>query len=296
MLRLETALSRRRSLLEWRASSPDLQRDGLFPVSRTSPPSTFARSTLPIGCELLRRGHFFSLRLPALRWVLGPAVPVRVEMLSPALPARLPLVLVGIVRPSQSCSCSSTSASPSARGTTRRAASPPPLQEIRPLLLPLRNQLLHVSSSSLRRRDLRGTCTPPLGDFGLHPVLSVKVAGSIKRFRGSAPSCARAPRWPTWPFGVTRILAGLTKKHIMADTFALFAANYSPTCMRPRPARSPAESTPTESDLFDFSEYSDIAIGSGYCSAAYNPRELRLALPQPKHHGLMATLALSLVS
>jgi alginate O-acetyltransferase complex protein AlgI len=93
------------------------------------------------------------------------------------------------------------------------------------------------------------------------------VAGPIKRIQDFLPKLRAATFDPALAAqGVTRILAGLAKKHVLADSFALFSDHLGT-------ARLYAASR-TQIALwvlayggkicFDFSGYSDIAIGSSY--------------------------------
>ncbi len=95
------------------------------------------------------------------------------------------------------------------------------------------------------------------------------VAGPIKRYQEFVPKVDAARFEPAiFSRGVTRILAGLAKKHILADTFTLWSDLLN----------KEAFSTASRLELagwilaygmkiyFDFSGYSDIAIG---CSALF---------------------------
>jgi alginate O-acetyltransferase complex protein AlgI len=103
------------------------------------------------------------------------------------------------------------------------------------------------------------------------------VAGPIKRFQQFRQELADAQfEGPVFSRGVTRIFAGLAKKHVLADSFALLFA-------------------PLEGDLgslgrgqvalgllaygmriyLDFSAYSDIAIGSGMLFGIVLPENFR---------------------
>jgi alginate O-acetyltransferase complex protein AlgI len=93
------------------------------------------------------------------------------------------------------------------------------------------------------------------------------VAGPIKRFQDFGPKL-RAARFDAalTGQGITRILAGLVKKHLLADMFSQWAGNLN---------GAPLYTAHWFQILgwilsygmqiyFDFSGYSDIAIGSGY--------------------------------
>lgn len=93
------------------------------------------------------------------------------------------------------------------------------------------------------------------------------VAGPIKRIQDFQPKLRQASFDPALAAqGVTRILAGLAKKHVLADTFTLWSDNLGTAALY--------SASRTEIALwvlayggkiyFDFSGYSDIAIGSGY--------------------------------
>jgi alginate O-acetyltransferase complex protein AlgI len=93
------------------------------------------------------------------------------------------------------------------------------------------------------------------------------VAGPIKRFQDFGPKLQSARFDPVLAAqGITRILAGLAKKHVLADTFALWAAKLN------GPSLYTAHGYQIAGWIFaygmqiyfDFSGYSDIAIGSGY--------------------------------
>ncbi len=93
------------------------------------------------------------------------------------------------------------------------------------------------------------------------------VAGPIKRIQDFLPKLRGARFDPELATrGVTRILAGLVKKHALADTFTLFADQLATPKLY-------VASGPQimlwvlaygGKIYFDFSGYSDIAIGSGY--------------------------------
>lgn len=93
------------------------------------------------------------------------------------------------------------------------------------------------------------------------------VAGPIKRIQDFLPKLRAARFDPELATrGVTRILAGLVKKHALADTFTLFADQLATPKLY-------VASGPQimlwvlaygGKIYFDFSGYSDIAIGSGY--------------------------------
>jgi alginate O-acetyltransferase complex protein AlgI len=144
------------------------------------------------------------------------------------------------------------------------------------LLLPLgvsffTFEFIHVAADVYRGKMER----PPLGRYGafifFFPTL---VAGPIKRYQEFAPQLDQA-RFDAELFsrGITRILAGLAKKHVLADTFSLWSDRLN----------GPELASATPSDIagyvlaygmkiyFDFSGYSDIAIGCGYLFGIHIP-------------------------
>jgi alginate O-acetyltransferase complex protein AlgI len=93
------------------------------------------------------------------------------------------------------------------------------------------------------------------------------VAGPIKRYgeflvelRQARFDAALAAQ------GVTRILAGLAKKHVLADSFGIFSDRLSTDALYTAPRITVAGWLLAYGMkiYFDFSGYSDIAIGSGY--------------------------------
>jgi alginate O-acetyltransferase complex protein AlgI len=93
------------------------------------------------------------------------------------------------------------------------------------------------------------------------------VAGPIKRFQDFGPKLRAARFDPALAAqGVTRILAGLAKKHALADTFALWAHKLNgPELYTAHGYQIAGWILAFGMQIyFDFSGYSDIAIGSGY--------------------------------
>jgi alginate O-acetyltransferase complex protein AlgI len=137
------------------------------------------------------------------------------------------------------------------------------------LLLPLgisffTFEFIHFAADSYRGKIDR----PPAGDYAAFILFFPSmVAGPIKRFQDFAPKIkvARFDR-ALAAQGITRILAGLVKKHVLADTFALWAANLNgPQLYGARPLQIVSWILAYGMQIyFDFSAYSDIAIGSGY--------------------------------
>jgi alginate O-acetyltransferase complex protein AlgI len=93
------------------------------------------------------------------------------------------------------------------------------------------------------------------------------VAGPIKRYGEFEPELEHA-RFDGALFaqGTTRILAGLAKKQVLADTFTLFSDKLTTDALWHAPRLTIAGWVLAYGMkiYFDFSGYSDIAIGSGY--------------------------------
>lgn len=100
------------------------------------------------------------------------------------------------------------------------------------------------------------------------------VAGPIKRYGEFEPELERA-RFDGGLFaqGVTRILAGLVKKQMLADTFTLWSDKLNTDRLFSAPSLSVAGWVLAYGMkiYFDFSGYSDIAIGSGYLFGIHIP-------------------------
>jgi alginate O-acetyltransferase complex protein AlgI len=93
------------------------------------------------------------------------------------------------------------------------------------------------------------------------------VAGPIKRIQDFLPKLRAAAFEPALAAqGVTRILAGLAKKHVLADSFALFSDQLGTAKLYGASRFQIAGWVLAYGGkiYFDFSGYSDIAIGSGY--------------------------------
>jgi alginate O-acetyltransferase complex protein AlgI len=150
-----------------------------------------------------------------------------------------------------------------------RIASLPPLRPLDRIVLPLgvsffTFEFIHFAADSYRGRVER----PALGEYAAFILFfPTMVAGPIKRIQDFLPKLREATFSPQLATqGVTRILAGLAKKHVLADTLTLWSDNLV------------GDGLYTASGgqillwllayggkiYFDFSAYSDIAIGSGY--------------------------------
>jgi len=93
------------------------------------------------------------------------------------------------------------------------------------------------------------------------------VAGPIKRYGEFEPELERPHvEGALFGQGVTRILAGLAKKQILADTFTLWSDKLNTGALYTAPRLTIAGWVLAYGMkiYFDFSGYSDIAIGSGY--------------------------------
>jgi len=92
------------------------------------------------------------------------------------------------------------------------------------------------------------------------------VAGPIKRFQEFAPQIKHAKlNYDLITQGITRILCGLVKKHLFADTFALWSDHLNTdAALNADPLTLSVWILAYGMKIyFDFSGYSDIAIGSG---------------------------------
>jgi alginate O-acetyltransferase complex protein AlgI len=109
---------------------------------------------------------------------------------------------------------------------------------------------------------------PPVGEYAAFILFfPTMVAGPIKRFQDFGPKLKTARFDPALASqGITRILVGLAKKHAIADTFALWAGRLNgPQLYTAHAHQIVAWIFAYGMQIyFDFSAYSDIAIGSGY--------------------------------
>jgi alginate O-acetyltransferase complex protein AlgI len=145
----------------------------------------------------------------------------------------------------------------------------PPLGSVGRLFLPLGVSFFTFEFVHFALDTYRGKIQDaPLRDYAAFILFFPSmVAGPIKRFQDFGPKLREARFDPALAFrGVTRILAGLAKKHVLADSFSLIAGRLN----------TDALFTAHWHQIllwifsygfqiyFDFSGYSDIAIGSGY--------------------------------
>jgi alginate O-acetyltransferase complex protein AlgI len=125
-------------------------------------------------------------------------------------------------------------------------------------------EFIHYASDRYRGTVERGTLGEYLAFIFFFPTL---VAGPIKRFQYFSASL-RAPSqdWATdWNQGITRILVGLVKKFALADLLTSLTAhlNRSDIALASRGTLLLWLFAYGWKIYFDFSAYSDIAIGSG---------------------------------
>jgi len=125
-------------------------------------------------------------------------------------------------------------------------------------------EFIHFAADSYRGRIDR----PRVGRYAAFIFFfPTMVAGPIKRFQDFDGQLAAARCDPDLIVrGVTRILAGLAKKHVLADTFGLWSDQLNTAAL--------FDATGLQIGgwilaygmkiYFDFSGYSDIAIGSAY--------------------------------
>ena len=125
-------------------------------------------------------------------------------------------------------------------------------------------EFIHFAADSYTGKIVR----PPLAHYAAFIFFFPSmVAGPIKRFQDFEPQFLGARFDPGLVMqGITRILAGLVKKNVIADTFGLWADPLTTDALY----RSDGLVVLLRvfaygmKIYFDFSGYSDIAIGSGY--------------------------------
>jgi alginate O-acetyltransferase complex protein AlgI len=125
-------------------------------------------------------------------------------------------------------------------------------------------EFIHYAVDRYRGKVERGTFAEYLAFIFFFPTM---VAGPIKRFQDFVP-CLRAPSadWQTdFNRGITRILTGLAKKFAIADLLTSFTdhLNYADIAQAERWVLPIWLFAYGWKIYFDFSAYSDIAIGSG---------------------------------
>ncbi len=103
----------------------------------------------------------------------------------------------------------------------------------------------------------------------------------------------RAPTGAEWQQGVATILTGFVKKLVFADQFSLVADQYftNPAAL---PGLLPAWTGTIAFALqifFDFSGYTDIAIGVALLFGFHFPENFRQAISFGEHHRVLAPLA-----
>lgn len=145
----------------------------------------------------------------------------------------------------------------------------PPLGKIERWLLPLgvsffTFEFIHFAVDSYRGKTSRASFAEYSAFILFFPSM---VAGPIKRIQDFLPKLREARFDPALASqGVTRILAGLAKKHVLADTCTLFADKLNTDALYSASGWQVALWLFAYGGkiYFDFSGYSDIAIGSGY--------------------------------
>jgi alginate O-acetyltransferase complex protein AlgI len=145
----------------------------------------------------------------------------------------------------------------------------PPLGPVQKLLLPLgvsffTFEFIHFAADSYSGKIQRASLAEYVAFILFFPSM---VAGPIKRFQDFAPKLREAKFDPALlGRGISRILTGLAKKHALADTFAIFAGRLNgPRLYLAHWYQICGWILCYGLQIyFDFSGYSDIAIGSGY--------------------------------
>jgi alginate O-acetyltransferase complex protein AlgI len=132
-------------------------------------------------------------------------------------------------------------------------------------------EFIHVAADVHSGKLARPALAPYAAFIFFFPTM---VAGPIKRYQDFAPQLDRAAFEPAlFSQGITRILGGLAKKHVVADTFTIWADRLNGPELY-------AADLPTivcwvlayaMKIYFDFSGYSDIAIGCGYLFGLHIP-------------------------
>ena len=132
-------------------------------------------------------------------------------------------------------------------------------------------------------------------DFGMYVCLFPQlIAGPIVRYSDIQDQIkGRKGNWEERFYGVQRFILGLAKKVLLANQIGALWNQISvlqPGDMSMASAWLGAIAY-TFQIYFDFSGYSDMAIGLGYLFRIPFPGELQLSLYFPKHYGVLETLA-----
>jgi alginate O-acetyltransferase complex protein AlgI len=150
-----------------------------------------------------------------------------------------------------------------------RAFPLPPLSPVERWILPLgvsffTFEFIHFAADSYQGKTSRVSLAEYSAFILFFPSM---VAGPIKRIQDFQPKLRDARFEPALAVqGITRILAGLAKKHVLADTFTLWSDKLNTDALHSAPGWQVLLWVLAYGGkiYFDFSGYSDIAIGSGY--------------------------------
>jgi alginate O-acetyltransferase complex protein AlgI len=145
----------------------------------------------------------------------------------------------------------------------------PPLGMATRLFLPLgisffTFEFIHFAADSYQGKIQESSITDYAAFILFFPSM---VAGPIKRYQDFGPKLRSAHFDPALAAqGITRVLAGLAKKHLLADSFARLAVNLNGGALYTGHWYQIGGWILAYGMqiYFDFSGYSDIAIGSGY--------------------------------
>ena len=124
-------------------------------------------------------------------------------------------------------------------------------------------EFIHFAVESYRGRIVKAPLPTYAAFIFFFPTM---VAGPIKRYPEFAADLEKAQLQPELvQRGVTRILSGLAKKHVLADSFTLWSDRLNgPLALTATPGELVAWILAYGMKIyFDFSGYSDIAIGCG---------------------------------
>jgi alginate O-acetyltransferase complex protein AlgI len=124
-------------------------------------------------------------------------------------------------------------------------------------------EFIHYAVDRYKGKAVAGTLGEYLAFILFFPTM---VAGPIKRFQDFRPKLeSPSTDWPAdWNRGITRILCGLVKKLVIADSMTAFTnhLNYADVARAQRWVLPVWLLAYGIKIYFDFSGYSDIAIGS----------------------------------